>query len=156
MREFTFEEIKNFENEKYEDIERYLASNVFTEISILKERAIFDLEKIINGEEISSSFSSAELKEIDYITLKIIYLLVANKFEKIEEYAEYWYSLFSNYFNAFPILKDSKMNGLLNLLKLKNNISRLINLSEFIIFKKEHEFSMVSDSFIKAFLGEEE
>lgn len=153
MKDYTFEEIQELNNKDYSCLENFLTENSY--INIKKARDIFieELIKKYEGLEVNSSFNEQDFDQFDLITLKLVYSLVADDYENVEDYANLWSNLYHNYISAFAPERQTKIKGLINLLNLKNNTARIITLLNYIIFKKENDYKMVSESFIKAFMS---
>lgn len=152
----SFEEVKQYFNENRQYYFSIGESYIPIDLKDFCSFAINDLNRKINGEEVQPSLGKGDMNYAAAFTLRIIYELVADELNNIDEFAEAWSELYSNYIKAFYPSYDKKtyIEGLINLLALKNNMARLIVLSNYIIFKKQNDtYTNVSDTFIQSIIN---
>lgn len=154
INEVSFEDVKQYFCDYNGDILGYLTSDVF-DIRDAVKNTITDLESCMNGDE-SHLVTDGDLNFILDATLKLIFLLVADKFEDIDKFVSMWHILFKNYINAFEISNQNSeyLDALLNLLLLKNNTARLIFTSDYLSTKinRKEDYMTVSRDYINTIL----
>lgn len=152
----SFEEVKEYFAENREIYYNAMGEGLKADLSLFCKYAIEDLQKKMDGEEVCPKLGSGDIDYAAVATLKLVYLLVADEIDRIDKFADAWSELYSNYLNAFypSYDKATYITGLVNLLTLKNNMARLITLSNYIIFKKENDsYTNVSTTFIESIIN---
>lgn len=118
--------------------------------------ALDDLSHKLQGFENGPTLGQGDLDYASLLTFHLVYDLVADEEEGIDEFAQAWAELYTNYLKAFypSYNKLTYVQGLTNLLELKNNMARLITLSGYIIFKKDtDDYKNVSSTFIQSIIN---
>lgn len=157
LNEVSFEEVKNYLYNCENDITRYLDNNNNANLRILINFAIEDMETCMAGGT-ERKLAEGDLDYVAVLTLRIIYLLLADKFEDTDRFAIMWAVLFMNYIQAFEHTYDKEdyLLALINLLQLKNNMARMIFLSDYIIDNKSKDnYLTVSQTYINTILEKE-
>lgn len=158
MNSITFEDVKGYLYNCDNEIMCYLNNDDHVDVPKLLNFAIEDLEGCIQGNG-GKQLGDGDLDYAALLTMKIIYLVVADKFEETEKFATMWAMLFKNYLEAFHYPQYPKypkaefFNSLINLLELKNNMARLILLSDYIIDNRKTDSNLtVSQTYIDTIL----
>ena len=154
----SFEDMKTYLYNCDNEIMRYLNNDDHIDLVQLLNFAIEDLEGCILGNG-GRQLGEGDIGYAAVLTMKVIYLVVADKFDETEKFASMWALLFKNYLDAFHYPKYPKFphaeffNSLINLLELKNNMARLILLSGYIIENKQDDsYLTVSQTYIDTIL----
>lgn len=150
----SFEDVKNYFNNPDDKIMNFLGSDERVNLPKLISQAIEDIQSCIENEP-KQQLGNGDLNFVLLLTLKLLYILTCDKFENSDEFCAMWATLFINYFKAFncDYSNQDYLLSIINLLQLKNNMARMIFLSDYIIEnQRPNDYLTVSKTYINSIL----